>query len=260
MDKEIEVLVEAAEQLELLKETLKAQGNMTAQVRGFTDVLESVAKQVSRIPAGLSAVLVRAEEAEQRLATAASEVSKLAQAVPSIVEQIEGSDVGRSMCVLADVIASSREDLKGFREASSHLEELVKQIRKANGEAVASLTAEASRYRDALAKSDSAFCALRAELLARLDRVQAELEAGTKLAEGSSGATASAFQQSTTTIRTAGERQVEMLQRVAVLLAKLGDQDVAGLRGDVAKLSQQLTEQGQVLKSIANKKGFSFLR
>lgn len=258
MDKEIQVLVEAAEQLERLKETVKAQGDATARVRSFTDAVEKVAEQVSRIPAGLSAVLVRAEEAEQRLVVAASEASKLAQAVPSIVERIESSDIGRAIGVLAEAIASSREDLKGFRHASNHLEEVVKQIHEANGEAVALLAAEASRYRDAQAKSDSAVNALRAELLARLDRVQAGVDVGARLAEASTGASANAFQQCTTAIRFAGERQTEMLQRVAVLLAKLGDQDVAALRADVAKLSLQLTEQGQILKSIANKKGFSF--
>lgn len=258
MEKELEVLLEAAEQLERLKETLKAQGDATARVRSFTDVLEKVTEQVSRVPAGLAAVLVRAEAAEQRLAAAATEASKLAQAVPSIVERIADSDVGRSVGVLANAIASSREDLKDFRDASGHLELVLEQIRVANGEAVALMAAEAGRQRDAQARTDSAVAALRAELLARLNQVHAEMETGAKLAEASTGATASAFQQSTTAIRAAGERQAEMLQRVAGLLAKLGDQDVAGLRADVAKLSQQLMEQGQVLKSIANKKGFSF--
>jgi hypothetical protein len=258
VDKELEVLVEAAEQLERLKETLKAQGDATSRMRGFAEVLEKVTEQVSRVPAGLAAVLVKAEAAEQRLAAAAAEASKLAQAVPSIVERIEGSDVGRSAAVLAGAIASSREDLKGFREATGHLEVVVEQIRVANGEAVALMTAEAGRQRDAQAKTDAAVAALRAELLARLDQLHAGLETGAKLAEASTWATASAFQQSTAAVRAAGERQAEMLQRVAGLLAKLGDQDVAGLRGDVAKLSQQLTEQAQVLKSIANKKGFSF--
>ena len=252
------MLVEAAEQLERLKETLKAQSDATTRVRGFTDVLEKVAEQVSRIPAGLSNVLARAEAAEQRLAAAASEAGKLAAAVPSIVERIEGSDVGRSMGALTDAIAASREDLKGFREASGHIELVAQQMRAANAEAVALMTAEASRYGDSLAKSEATVAALRAELLARLDQIQSRMDAGAKLSEASTGATANAFQQSTTAIRAAGERQAEMLQRVASLLAKLGEQDVAALRADVAKLSQQITDQGQALKAIANKKGFSF--
>ena len=258
MDKEIEIMVEAAEQLDRLKETLKAQSDATARVRSFTDVLEKVAEQVSRVPAGLSSILARAEVAEQRLAAAASEASKLAQSVPSLVERIEGFDVGRSIGALVAAIASSRDDLKGFRDASSHLDEVIRQVHVANGEAAAFLAAEAPRVRDAQAKTDSAVGALRAELLARLERIQAGMESGTQLAEASTAATVNAFQQSASAIRAAGERQAEMLQRVATLLAKLGDQDVAGLRGDVAMLSQQLTEQRQVLIAIAKKKGFSF--
>lgn len=258
MHKELEVLVEAAEQLERLKETLKAQSDATTRVRGFTDVLEKVAEQISRVPAGLSNVLARAEAAELRLAAAALEAAKLAAAVPSIVERIEGSDVGRSMGALTDAIAASREYLKGSWEASGHIELVAQQVQAANAEAILLITAEASRYGDSLAKSEATGAAVHAELLARLDQLRARIDTSAKLSEASTGATANAFQQSTIAIRAAGERQAEMLQRVAALLAKLGEQDVAALRADVAKLSQQLTEQGQVLKAIANKKGFSF--
>lgn len=207
MDKEIEVLVEAAEQLERLKETLKAQSDAGARVRTFTEILEKVTAEISRVPAGLSAV---------------------------------------------------KENLQGFKDATTQLRELVETFRDAIGEAVALFAAEVRRSRDAQTQTDLAIAALRGELLTRLDRVQAGVEAGARLAEASTGATASAFQQTTAAVRAAGERQAEVLQRVGGLLAKLGDQDVAGLRADVLKLSQQIAEQGKALKVIASKKGFSF--
>ena len=207
MDKEIEVLVEAAEQLERLKETLKAQSDAGARVRTFTETLEKVTAEVSRVPAGLSAV---------------------------------------------------KENLQGFKDATTQLRELVETFRDATGEAVALFAAEVQRSHDAQIQTDLAIAALRRDLLTQLERVQAEMESGAKLAMESTGATASAFQQTTAAVRAAGERQAEVLQRVGGLLAKLGDQDVAGLRADVLKLSQQIAEQGQALKVIANKKGFSF--
>ncbi len=111
----MDIFIEAAEQLQALKETLSEQQGSSVRLRGLTDTLEQVAAQISKIPAGLSSVLAKAESVEQRVIAASNKVEALKDGIPSIVERIERSDVGKSVDALTNDIAGSRSDLAGAK-------------------------------------------------------------------------------------------------------------------------------------------------
>jgi DNA repair ATPase RecN len=132
VEKEMDIFIEAAEQLQALKETLSEQQGSSIRLRGLAEILEQVATQISKIPDGLSLVLDKAESVEQRVLAASNKVEALKEGIPAIVERIERSDVGKSVDALTNDIAGSRSDLAAFRESMTKIDDLVKQFHGIN--------------------------------------------------------------------------------------------------------------------------------
>ena len=258
MEKELEIFVEAAEQLEALKSALAEQKNASDHLRAFTDTLSRVADQIARIPTGLSAILVRAEASQQRVAATAIQVEALRDSIPELVARIEQSDVGRSMEVLAAEIATSKEHLLNLHEVSRHAQTLVEEFKVSGELATNRIDAELKATQEVHSKTAADISFMRSEISARLDQVNMGMGKIANAADSSSGAAANAFSQTTTAIRTSAERQGELLQQVAGVLKKLRDDDVAELRQELRQVREQLASQHKLLEALSKRKGFTF--
>lgn len=255
MERELQIFVDAAEQLEGLKAALTEQKDSSERIRTLTDVLASIADQIGRVPTGLSSVVARAEETERKLVLSADRVGALRDAIPELVARIERSDVGRSIDVLTADIARSREDLRGFRDTSTQLQAVVDELRAATGATAGLISNELERSQAVQAKSSAAISSLRAELLGRFDQLQASVE---NVAKSSASAAADASVRTTDAVRDLAEKQAAALQRVASQVNKLVVDDLAALRRELATVTAQLTAQSTVLEALRKKKGITF--
>ncbi|MBS0454442.1 MAG: hypothetical protein JSS14_24365 [Proteobacteria bacterium] len=246
MEKELEMFVEAAEQLEHLKATLVDQGNASARLRALVDAVDKVANEIGRVPQGLSAVLGRAESAEKRLQVAVEQVQALKDSVPAIISRFESSDVGRSIDSLTTHIAASREELRGFRSAAADFEMVVEQMKSAGEAARTLMAAEVSKAVEAQERTIGAIGSLRAEVLEGMSALSNRIEKVAGMWEGAGAATANAFNQTTSAIRSAGEHHSEVLRQIVAL------------RNDVGAIGQVVTQQADSIKVLSAKKGFSF--
>ncbi len=254
----MDIFIEAAEQLQALKETLSEQQGSSVRLRGLTDTLEQVAAQISKIPAGLSSVLAKAESVEQRVIAASNKVEALKDGIPSIVERIERSDVGKSVDALTNDIAGSRSDLAAFRESMSQIDDLVKQFHGTNEAVFNELREDAKRTEDAQEKANAWMHALRLELLAKLDVMEKRLVSTEQWSEKSIGATGKAFEVIATALKGAGDRQSTALQGFQSQLDAIKGQELAEIRSELKSLSAHILKQGAVLEAIKNKRGISF--
>ena len=207
MEKEIEIFIEAAEQLKALKATLADQQGSSVRLMGLTNTLEQVAAQIAKIPSGLSAVLTKAEAVEQRVVAATFKVEALRDGIPAIVERIERSDIGRSVDALTSDIAENRSDLKTFRESISKVDDLVQQVRGANEAIFQEVRGDFSRAGEAQEKVNTSVYALRSELLAKLDGMEKRIVSTEQWSEKSIGATENAFEVVAIAVKGVGERQ-----------------------------------------------------
>ena len=215
---EIEIFIEAAEQLQALKATLEEQLGSSVRLMGLTNTLEQVAAQIAKIPSGLSAVLTKAEAVEQRVVAATFKVEALRDGIPAIVERIERSDIGRSVDALTSDIAENRSDLKTFRESISKVDDLVQQVRGANEAIFQEVRGDFSRAGEAQEKVNTSVYALRSELLAKLDGMEKRIVSTEQWSEKSVGATGKAFEIVATEVRGVGERQSTALQGFQIQL------------------------------------------
>ncbi|MDM0110577.1 hypothetical protein QTI66_00360 [Variovorax sp. J22R133] len=246
MEKELEMFVEAAEQLEHLKATLAEQGNASTRLRALVDAVDKVADQIGRVPQGLSVVLSRAESAEKKLQVAVEQVQALKDSVPALIARFESSDVGRSIDSLTTHIAASREELRGFRSAAADFEMVVEQIRSAGETARHLVATEISKAAQAQERTIGAIGSLRAEVLEGMSALSNRIDKVAGLWEGAGAATANAFTQTTSAIKSAGERHSEVLQQIAAL------------RNDVGAIGQVVTQQANSIKVLSTKKGLLF--
>ena len=255
---EMEIFIEAAEQLQALKATLAQQQGSSARLKGLADILEQVAVQIAKIPMGLSAVLTKAEAVEQRVIAATSKVEALRDGIPAIVERIERSDVGKTVDALTSDIAGSRNDLKAFRESTSKIDELIQQFRASNDVVFRELREDSNRIFEAQEKVSASVYALRSELLAKLDGMEKHIVSTGQWSEKSIGATGKAFEVVATALKGAGERQSTALQGIQSELEAMRGQEMADMRKELKSIAALMLQQGAALEALSKKKGFSF--
>ena len=258
MEKEMEIFIEAAEQLKALKAILAEQQGSSVRLRGFTDTLEQVSAQIAKIPSGLTAVLTKAEAVEQRVLAATRKVEALRDGIPAIVERIERSDVGKSVDALTSDIAGSRSDLKSFRESILKIDDLVQQFRVANEAVFKELRQDFSKTGEAQEKVNASVYALRAELLAKLDGMEKRIVSTEQWSEKSIGATGKAFEVIATALKGVGDRQSTALQGFQSQLDAIKVQEMAEMRKELKSISALIVKQGAALEALSKKKGFSF--
>jgi predicted nucleic acid-binding Zn-ribbon protein len=258
VEKEMEIFIVAAEQLQALKATLAEQQGSSVRLKGLTDTLEQVAAQIAKIPSGLSAVLMKAEAVEQRVVAAISKVEALRDGIPAIVERIERSDVGKSVDALTSDIAESRRDLKVFQESISKIDNLVPKFREANEAVFKELKEDFSKTGEAHEKVNASVYALRSELLAKLDGMEKRVVSTEQWSEKSIGATGKAFEVIATALRGAGDRQSTALQGFQSQLDAMKVQEMAEMRKELKSISALILQQGAALEALSKKKGFSF--
>ena len=258
MEKEMEIFIEAAEQLQALKAILAEQQGSSVRLRGFTDTLEQVSAQIAKIPSGLTAVLTKAEAVEQRVLAATRKVEALRDGIPAIVERIERSDVGKSVDALTSDIAGSRSDLKSFRESILKIDDLVQQFRVANEAVFKELRQDFSKTGEAQEKVNASVYALRAELLAKLDGMEKRIVSTEQWSEKSIGATGKAFEVIATALKGVGDRQSTALQGFQSQLDAIKVQEMAEMRKELKSISALIVKQGAALEALSKKKGFSF--
>lgn len=258
MEKEMEIFIEAAEQLQALKAVLTEQQGSSVRLRSLAETLEQVAVQVSKIPGGLSVVVARAEAVEQRLVAATTKVDALRDGIPAVIERIEKSDVGKSVDSLSKEIAGSRDELKSFRESISEMDTVVEQVRHGNEAVLSAIAIEVERTTAAQEKTHSYLDSLREELLARLGGMESGIVRTEEWSAKSVGATGKAFEVIATALKSTGERQAAAMQGFHSQIEGIKSQDLAGIRQQLTAISGLVREQGVVLDAIAKKKGFSF--
>lgn len=258
MHNEMEVFIEAAEQLQALKATLEEQQGSSVRLRGLTNTLEQVVALISKIPNGLSTVLTKAEAVEQRVNAATSKVEELRDGIPAIVERIERSDVGKSVDALSSDIAGSRDELKAFRESITQVDELIQNFRFANEAVFQELRDDSRNIIEAQAKFNSSIYALRSEILAKLDGIEKRTITNEELFQKNIGATAKAFEVIASLIKNSGERQHTELQSIQSKIDSTRTQEMAEMRAELKFIVDLISQQGAAIEVLSKKKGFSF--
>ena len=258
MENEIQILVEAAEQLQALKATLAEQQGSSVRLRGLADALERVGAQIAKVPAGLSAVVEKAEAVERRVLAAANKVEALRDGIPAVIERIEKSDVGKSIDALTSDISGSRNDLKAFRDSLSQITSVVEEFRNANQTVFAEIKSVLGRTVTAQEQVNSAVQAIRDEMLAKLDGIERRIVSTEDSSEKSTATTLKAFQVIAATVKDAGIQQSTALQQLQRKIEDLKTLELAEIRQALQAISEQIHQQGASLDVVAKKKGFSF--
>lgn len=211
MEKEIEIFIEAAEQLQALKATIAEQQGASVRLRGLTETLEKVGTQIAKIPTALSAVITKAEAVEQRIIVATGKVEELRDGIPVIVERIERSDLGKSIDVLTNDITGSRDDLKAFRESIFKIDEVVQKFRIENDAVFKELRDDSRKTGEVQEKLHTSVHALRSELITKLDDLEKRILNTEKWSEKSVSATQKTFEVLTSDI-TGSRNDLKALQ------------------------------------------------
>jgi hypothetical protein len=118
MANEIDVFIEATEQLKALKETVIKQQDTGLKLQGVYDSFIRIADEVGKLPKGLSIILDKAETAEKQMKTSSDKVDALSNSIPEIVSRIEHSDFWKSAAALTTELKSNRDELEKFREVA----------------------------------------------------------------------------------------------------------------------------------------------
>ncbi|MEL4179262.1 CoxG family protein [Roseateles sp. PN1] len=149
--------------------------------------------------------------------------------------------------------AGSWSQMQGLVDASAQLQSLLQECRTANDNAAKSIAAEIARSQDSQQRFEAAFNTIRYELLARLDQLQGRVEAVASTGDSSVNDLEPAFAQIAGAIRSAGDRQAEVLEQLAGLVKKLGDDEIGTMRRELVAVSEQLKEQTKVLEVLSGK-------
>jgi hypothetical protein len=258
VEENMDVFIEAAEQLESLKETLSQQRSYTSRLADLTSSVERSADLIAKVPGTLSLALNSAEAVEKRILAAAEKVDGLKNEIPLIVERIERSDVGRSVDALASDIAGSREDLKEFRRAIAQVEGISEFLKASNDAIFKNLSTELQGLKSGQDKTGSEIALLRLELNEKLAAVESNVTKSATTVESVSGATAKAFDSIANALKNSTNNQSEYLKRLQANVDSLRNQELAIVKKDMAELLFQMQKQGAALELLAKKKGFSF--
>ncbi|WP_423708728.1 hypothetical protein [Undibacterium sp. WLX3042] len=258
MENEVQILVEAAEQLEALKVTLAEQQGLSTTLRGLTESVGNVASQVSMIPDALKLVVTKAEEVGKKIIEAGGKVDALKDGIPSVIERIERSDVGRSIDALTADISGSRDDLMKFRESVRDVENVVDQFRSANDAVISRLLLELEQSRALQEKVDTSVTALSSALIPRLE-VMEKLVANTALEVRESAETTCKIMASAIgLLKGINENQATSFKAIEKRLDMLTRQEMSQVHQELEVIVDQIKRQGESIIALSKKKGFSF--
>jgi chromosome segregation ATPase len=258
VEQELQIFLDAAEQLEELKTALSQQKDASERLRSLTGALTRVSDQIARVPSALEPILAKAEAAENRLDSSARQIDAFRDSIPALVERVEQSDIGRSIDALTAEIDETRQDLRGFREASATLHSIATEFRASRNDAAKALAIEVERIQAAHATVSAAIASLQSEVLARLDNVHTVVRKTAEAVDVSASASASSFALTIGSIRAAGERHAEAFQQLTNMLRSQGDDQVSILRQELRSINEQIAAQSKLLEALSKKKGFTF--
>jgi len=258
VEQQFEVFIEAAEQLESLKQTLSQQQNYATRLGDLTSSVERSAGMIAKVPSALALALNSAEAVEKRILAAAEKVDGLKNEIPLIVERIERSDVGRSVDALASDIAGSREDLKEFRRAIAQVENISEFLKASNDAIFKNFSTELQSLKSGQDKIGSEIALLRSELNEKLAVVESNVTKSETTIKSIGGATAKTFDSIANALKKSSDIESEYLKRLQANVDSLRNQELAIVKKDMAELLFQMQKQGAALEVLAKKKGFSF--
>ena len=172
MGKEIEIFIEASEQLQAIKQALTDQQSSSDRLRQLVDTVDLLANQVAKVPVGLSAVLDRAKLVQQDVVAAADKMSALRDQIPLIVDRIEKTDVGRSLDSVASGISESKKAVTELQNTISSIGDVVRQFGFAKDAFLKELEVQRAKSEEVQSRLHSSVNALRHELLERIDKFE----------------------------------------------------------------------------------------
>ncbi len=249
MEKEIEIFIEAAEQLQALKATIAEQQGASVRLRGLAETLEKVGAQIAKIPTALSAVITKAEAVEQRILAATGKVEELRDGIPLIVERIERSDLGKSIDVLTSDITGSRDELKSFRESIFKIDEVVQRFRIENDAVFKELRDDSRKTGEAQERLHTSVHTLRSELITKLDELEKRILSTEEWSEKGVGATQKTFEVLTNDI--AGSRNdLKALQESIFKTEKLVQQFRSETDVVLKELKEDVSNAGEAQEKL----------
>lgn len=258
MEEQLQVFIDAAEQLEELKRTLSQQQSYTTRLGGLTESIGRATAQIAKVPEVLGVMLKGAETVEQRVGAVAVRVEELKNQIPAVIERIEKSDVGRSINILVTEISSSRADLRDFRAAIAEVENISDSVRLANDAMLKSVSAEIESIRIGQEGMNKAIADMQAEFVSKFDVLGATVVKSAAVYQEGGAATARALDGVVGLVKSTADHHLALLKRLKADIDELGRQEVAAIRNEIAVISNQIQRQGTAIETLAKKKGFSF--
>lgn len=256
MDQEHELFLQAAEQLQELKAELEQQQGASSRLRELVAVVGGLADTISKLPQELGNVVLKAEQAEQRLLTAVSEVEGLRRSVPEIIQRIENSDYGQSIASLLAEVSKAREELAGIRESASSIREAAEAVRASSTSLASEVNAGLLRVSESQVNVLQGLQNLGSKIDAKFGDLSSKVEQiFTKQAADSSAAVAG-FSHISGALRGVAERQALVAQEYKASISGLKSTDLGALKSLLTDVNSKLDAQGRLIEGLNKKKGF----
>jgi len=258
MGNELNIFIEAAEQLEALKESLKKQQGSTTRLQQLVGTLDQLAVQIGKLPVGLSDILNRARVIEQEVNSAAAKVLALNDQIPRVIEHLEKTDVGRSLDSISLGVLESKAAIIEFKQSVSAIGSVVNEFNFAKEGFFKELAAERLRSEAVQDRLNNSVAALRLEFLDRISQIEPNIKHTESMCERSIEDTGRAFELMASAVTNSSERHASDIRVVQSRLGSIQANDLAEIRNDLQRILLSVNSQNAVLDLIARKKGFSF--
>lgn len=297
MEKDLELFVQAAEQLEDLRAHLEAQKGSSERLKELTVAVGKIADQVGRLPAAMESIIERATLTEDRLNASAQQFQEFRDSFPSIVEKLENSDYGQAISSLFDSIEQlraehlrTRGDAASIQSIAGDVAESASVLAKGVDESLQKLLdvqvrtnadmatvreqleskidrltelvqSVASQSKDdtksATARQDQFFSVLTTSTEA-VERLAEKVQAASAQAAANASATAASQEQLVSYLKTNSELQMSLVKGLMNTIEDMRRSDVVALRAQVTDLEGKLDAQTDTLKKLTSKKGIFF--
>ncbi|NHZ44610.1 hypothetical protein [Massilia aquatica] len=251
MEEELQVLIDAAEQLEEIKKTLAQQQSYTTRLGELTNSISHAAAHIAKVPGALSVIYGSAAAVEQRVNAVALKVEELKNLIPGVIERIESSDVGRSIEILVTEIAGSRDDLKDFRKALVEVENISDGFRAANDTVFNKLSAEIAFLKSGQENVNSAIGLLRSELVSKQDALAQSVAESMATFANENAMTVKCLEAISNALKSSTVQQMEVLKLIRDDVHVAREKDMVNLKLD-------MEQQRVLIDALVKKKGFSF--
>lgn len=297
MEKDLELFVQAAEQLEDLKTHLEAQKGSSERLKELTVAVGKIADQLGRLPAAIEPIIERAKLTEDRLNASAQQFQEFRDSFPSIVEKLENSDYGKAISSLFDSIEQLRAEHVRARGDAVSIQSIAGDVAESVSVLVKGVDESLQKLLDVQVRTNADMASLREQLGSKIDRLtemvqsvssqtQADAksaiarqdqffgvlttstEAAERLAEkvqsasvqaaANASATAASQEQLVNYLKTNSELQMSLVKGLMNTIEELRRSDVVALRAQVTDLQGKLDAQTETLKKLSSKKGIFF--